>query len=98
MLACFCSDRRVEADELGQPDQFNKVLFVVLQTAMYCTLLMHKVEAAFRKFDVDKDGFLSWEEFQQVEATAIRILLHMYEKKTIAMEYFAMHYYLRIVL
>jgi len=48
MLACFCSDRRVEADELGQPDQFNKV------------------EAAFRKFDVDKDGFLSWEEFQQL--------------------------------
>ena len=35
---------------------------------------MHKVEAAFRKFDVDLDGFLSWEEFQQVEATAIRML------------------------
>ena len=27
---------------------------------------MDKVEFAFRKFDSDADGFLSWEEFQQV--------------------------------
>ena len=25
-----------------------------------------KVEIAFNKFDLDKDGYLSWEEFQQV--------------------------------
>ena len=46
MLACFCSDKRVE-DLLEE----NK---------------MDKVEFAFRKFDSDEDGFLSWEEFQQV--------------------------------
>ena len=28
---------------------------------------MDKVEFAFRKFDYDADGFLSWEEFQQVQ-------------------------------
>ena len=28
---------------------------------------MDKVEFAFRKFDVDGDEFLSWEEFQQVD-------------------------------
>ena len=27
---------------------------------------LQRVEAAFHKFDLDKDGFLSWEEFQQV--------------------------------
>ena len=46
MLACFCSDKRVE-DLLEEKK-------------------MDKVEFAFRKFDSDEDGFLSWEEFQQV--------------------------------
>ena len=46
MLACFCSDKRVE--ELLEEKK------------------MDKVEFAFRKFDSDEDGFLSWEEFQQV--------------------------------
>ena len=45
MLACFCSDKKVE--ELLEDR-------------------MDKVEFAFRKFDVDGDGYLSWEEFQQV--------------------------------
>ena len=49
MLACFCSDRRVE-DLLEERK-------------------MDKVEFAFRKFDSDEDGFLSWEEFQQVGAS-----------------------------
>ena len=46
MLACFCSDGKVE--ELMEEKK------------------MDKVEFAFRKFDSDEDGFLSWEEFQQV--------------------------------
>ena len=45
MLACFCSDKKVE--ELLEDR-------------------MDKVEFAFRKFDIDGDGYLSWEEFQQV--------------------------------
>ena len=27
---------------------------------------INQVEAAFRKFDVDKDGFIDWEEFKHV--------------------------------
>ena len=27
---------------------------------------LDRVEAAFRKFDLDGDGFLSWDEFKQV--------------------------------
>ena len=31
-----------------------------------CSITLSKVETAFRMFDTDQDGFLSWEEFQQV--------------------------------
>ena len=27
---------------------------------------LDRVEAAFRRFDTDKDGFIDWEEFKQV--------------------------------
>ena len=37
---------------------------------------MDKVELAFRKFDLDGDGFLSWEEFQQVNAYKGNNLVH----------------------
>ena len=46
MLACFCSERRMEEEVKDEQ--------------------MEKVEMAFKKFDLDEDGFLSWEEFQQV--------------------------------
>ena len=31
-------------------------------------VVISKVETAFRMFDTDQDGFLSWEEFQQVNS------------------------------
>ena len=31
-------------------------------------VVFSKVETAFRMFDTDQDGFLSWEEFQQVNS------------------------------
>jgi Ca2+-binding EF-hand superfamily protein len=35
---------------------------------------MEKVEMAFKKFDLDEDVFLSWEEFQQVHLSLSGIL------------------------
>ena len=38
-----------------------------------------QVELAFRKFDLDKDGFLSWEEFSQVlESTSSAFYMKLY--------------------
>ena len=37
---------------------------------------MAKVESAFKKFDLDGDGFLSWDEFQQVNAYKGNNLVH----------------------
>ena len=35
---------------------------------------MEKVEIAFNKFDLDEDGFLSWEEFEQVHLSSSGIM------------------------
>ena len=43
-----------------------------------------RVEAAFEKFDKDGDGFIDWEEFQEVKQVRIRICIcfcsHKYSK------------------
>jgi len=37
-----------------------------------------RIEAAFRKFDLDGDGYLSWDEFQQIglEEESARRIFH----------------------
>ena len=36
--------------------------------------VVDKVEIAFNKFDLDHDGYLSWEEFQQVSLASLSLL------------------------
>ena len=36
---------------------------------------MDRVEAAFRKFDSDGDGYIDWEEFKQVKSGSVWLIL-----------------------
>ena len=46
---------------------FGTAMLISLTTHVsMCSITLSKVETAFRMFDTDQDGFLSWEEFQQV--------------------------------
>ena len=58
---------------------FAVLLYFLLKSSLLCCCVveeeefntelepcLERVEAAFRKFDLDGDGFVSWEEFKQV--------------------------------
>ena len=45
-----------------------KIYFI----SVFCDIFLRRVEAAFRKFDTDGDGFIDWHEFKQVGTQAIK--------------------------
>ena len=49
----------------GYGEQLVVIVYIITQH-YYTQDRMYKIEKAFKKFDLNGDGYLSWEEFSQV--------------------------------